>query len=220
MDTGLRTVKLEYDNVGGNYYDKYGTRNPIAQRLLKGFLQAFDELSAQSQAETAYEIGCGEGMLSFRLLGRGMRVQGSDVDPPIVEEANRRANELGYGKPFDTRDLFDVTEARANADLLVCCEVLEHIPMPSNALDHLARLTHRYLLISVPREPLWRVLNVARCKYLSSLGNTPGHINHWSSRQFLTALAKRFDIVAVRKPLPWTMALCRLRNASVSECSL
>ena len=39
-----------------------------------------------------------------------------------------------------------------------------------------------HLLVSVPREPLWRALNVARGAYLRELGNTPGHVNHWSKR--------------------------------------
>ena len=36
----------------------------------------------------------------------------------------------------------------------------------------------------MPREPLWRGLNMARGAYLKDLGNTPGHVNHWSKRSF------------------------------------
>jgi hypothetical protein len=63
----------------------------------------------------------------------------------------------------------------------------------------------------VPREPLWRVLNLARGKYLADLGNTPGHVNHWSRGGFLDLLSRRFEIVEARTPLPWTMALCKVR---------
>ena len=48
-------------------------------------------------------------------------------------------------------------------------------------------------------------------KYIADFGNTPGHVNHWSRRGFLDLLARRFEIVAVRAPLPWTMALCKVR---------
>ena len=47
----------------------------------------------------------------------------------------------------------------------------------------------RWLLVSVPREPLWRGLNLARGSYLRELGNTPGHLNHWSKRRFASLLA-------------------------------
>jgi 2-polyprenyl-3-methyl-5-hydroxy-6-metoxy-1,4-benzoquinol methylase len=214
MSSSSTSAALGYDNVGGNFYDKYNTRNPIARYLVDGFLKAFDELASMSNAKTAYEVGCGEGMLSLRLLAKGLRVHGSDVDPDIVEEANRQAEESDYGKPFTLRNLYDLDESEGAAQLVVCCEVLEHIPDPAAALDRLARLARPCLLLSVPREPLWRILNMARGKYLLALGNTPGHINHWSSRQFLELLAERFEIIAVHQPLPWTMALCRQREPS------
>ena len=95
------------------------------------------------------------------------------------------------------------------AELVVCCEVLEHVDDPVAGLETLAGLARPWLLVSVPREPLWRALNLARLKYVGELGNTPGHLNHWSRRGFLDFLAERVELVEVRSPLPWTMALCR-----------
>lgn len=212
MDRPSLAPKVEYDNVAGNYYDKYESRNPIARALMDGFLRAFDDLSAESGAKTAYEVGCGEGNLSMRLHARGVKVAGSDLEPSIVEEANRRAQASSGCAPFAVRNVYDLDRSDVDVDLVVCCEVLEHIPRPSDAIDRLAAITRSHLLVSVPREPLWRILNMARGKYLSSLGNTPGHLNHWSSSGFLADIGRRFEIVAVRKPLPWTMALCRPRT--------
>ncbi|WP_206599319.1 class I SAM-dependent methyltransferase [Methyloceanibacter stevinii] len=204
-------AQIDYDNVAGNYYDKYESQNPIARALMDGFLRAFDELSAQSGAKTAYEVGCGEGNLSMRLRARGLEVGGSDLEPSIVDEANKRAEALNSGALFAVRNLYELDRSEVDADLIVCCEVLEHIPQPSDAIDQLATITRSHLLVSVPREPLWRILNMARGKYLSALGNTPGHLNHWSPLGFLADISRRFEIVDVRKPLPWTMALCRPR---------
>ena len=61
----------------------------------------------------------------------------------------------------------------------------------------------------MPREPIWRLLNLARGKYVAELGNTPGHVQHWSSAAFLRLVRRYFEVLAVRTPLPWTMALCR-----------
>jgi hypothetical protein len=52
---------------------------------------------------------------------------------------------------------------------------------------------------------------MARGKYLGALGNTPGHVNHWGRGAFLQLMSRRFDILQVRSPLPWTMVLCRRR---------
>jgi hypothetical protein len=68
------------------------------------------------------------------------------------------------------------------------------------------------VVVSVPREPIWCGLNMVRGKYFSKLGNTPGHIQHWSSSDFVNLVSKYFDVVEVKKPLPWTMLLCRVKE--------
>ena len=199
-------------NIPGNYYDKYNTSNPVAKFLMDGFLSSFDSLVAMANAKRVYEVGCGEGYLSSRLLDRGMDVRGSDLELVAVEEANLKASRLGHGQPFSVRSLYDLCPSEAAADLVVCCEVLEHLSDPNAALRVLSRLASPYLLVSVPREPIWRLLNVARGTYLTSFGNTPGHVQHWSSGSFTRLLQRYLEIVEIRHPLPWTMALCRAPN--------
>jgi 2-polyprenyl-3-methyl-5-hydroxy-6-metoxy-1,4-benzoquinol methylase len=195
----------------GNHYDKYHTANPIARRLMQGFLDAFDALAARVPASPALEIGCGEGELSIRLARRGFSMRGFDISSEIVEEARRRARQAGVEATFRTQPIETIDVSTEAAPFVVCCEVLEHIDDPARGVDTLADLAQPWLLASVPREPVWRVLNMARGKYLAELGNTPGHINHWSRRGFLELLSRRFEIVETRTPLPWTMALCKRR---------
>ena len=80
------------------------------------------------------------------------------------------------------------------------------------ALAELARLSRGGLVLSVPREPIWRVANMARGKYIGALGNTPGHIQHWSRRSFAELVGSQFDVVGVRSPFPWTMVAARSRT--------
>lgn len=195
----------------GNFYDKYRTANPIARHLMQGFLGAFDALVARVPVSAALEIGCGEGELAIRLAQRGFRVRGCDISSAIVDEARRRAHQAGIAAAFWQQPIESIDVRAEAAPLVVCCEVLEHLDDPLRGVDTLAELAQPYLLASVPREPLWRVLNLARGKYLADLGNTPGHVNHWSRRDFLAVLARRFDILDTRAPLPWTMALCKRR---------
>jgi 2-polyprenyl-3-methyl-5-hydroxy-6-metoxy-1,4-benzoquinol methylase len=96
--------------------------------------------------------------------------------------------------------------------MVVCCEVLEHLDDPERALRALALLNTEYYVFSVPREPIWRVLNFMRGKYLGQLGNTPGHLQHWSATSFQKLISRYFDIDERRFPLPWTMLLCRGRE--------
>jgi 2-polyprenyl-3-methyl-5-hydroxy-6-metoxy-1,4-benzoquinol methylase len=196
---------------GGNHYPKYTVRNPIARRLVDGFLAALAEMADRSGAAQVHEIGCGEGFLSTMLARRGFAVRGSDVCPSAIAIARRRATDLDLPVTCGVADLYDLTAPADGAELVVCCEVLEHLTDPARALGILARLAQPHLIVSVPREPLWRMLNLARGRYWRALGNTPGHLQHWSARGFLSLLEAHVEVRAVRTPLPWTMALCRSR---------
>ena len=88
--------------------------------------------------------------------------------------------------------------------------MLEHIPDPDAVVAEMARVGRSHLLVSVPHEPLWRMLNVARGAYLRDLGNTPGHINHFSAASFKALLGRHGEVVQARSPFPWTMLLVRV----------
>lgn len=192
----------------GNFEDKYETANPIARRLVNGFLTAFDDLASRVRPRSIHEIGCGEGKLTERLAATGAAdIRGSDLEASVFAEARLRLPSDRFR--FQAKSLYDMTRRADGADFIVCCEVLEHVEDPSRALDILHALGAETYLFSVPREPIWRVLNVARGKYWRDFGNTPGHLNHWSRDGFLRFLSRRFDVIETRAPLPWTMALCR-----------
>jgi 2-polyprenyl-3-methyl-5-hydroxy-6-metoxy-1,4-benzoquinol methylase len=93
---------------------------------------------------------------------------------------------------------------------VVCCEVLEHLDHPEKGMAELYRILKKdgVALVSVPHEPIWRVLNLARFKYVSDMGNTPGHLNHWTRSQFKDFAQKiGFTVVKDNSPFPWTMLL-------------
>jgi hypothetical protein len=90
---------------------------------------------------------------------------------------------------------------------VLAIEVLEHVPGPDAALRRARpRVLTATLVASVPFEPVWRLGNMARRRYLRDLGNTPGHVNHWTRWGFGRASsAARFTVDRVASPLPWTM---------------
>ena len=139
-------------------------------------------------------------------------MRASDFSSEVVRVAQAELANRGYRVAWHVASIYDLDPATDAAEMVVCCEVLEHLEHPTRALEVLARLARPYLLVSVPREPLWRALNVMRGKYLLQLGNTPGHLNHWTRRGFVDFLSPSFDIVDLRTPLPWTVALCRAKG--------
>jgi len=199
--------------VIGNTYDKYGSKNPIVRRIMAGFSGALSSLVAQAKPSSIHEVGCGEGYWVRLWSSQGIETRGSDFSEKVIELARENSKERSLPEDiFSIRSIYDLEQGRDSADLLVCCEVLEHVDDPSSALAALQRTASNYVIVSVPREPIWRVLNMIRGKYWGQLGNTPGHLNHWSSRSFIRLVSKYFDIVEIKKPLPWTMLLCRVRR--------
>lgn len=198
--------------VIGNSYDKYGSRNPLVRHLMRGFERALDGLVARADPRTIHEVGCGEGYWVLRWRERGIEARGTDFSGRVIEMAQANAAERGLSADvFAVRSIYDLEPGRDGADLVVCCEVLEHLEDPARGLRALAEVARGHLIVSVPREPIWRLLNLARGKYIGDLGNTPGHLQHWSKRSFIAFMQARFDVVEVRQPLPWTMLLCRPR---------
>jgi len=209
--SGASGVTVSRDGVvTGNTYDKYGSTNPVVRRLMSGFERALDALMERARPRSLLDVGCGEGVLVHRWAERlpDARLMGIDLEEESIQAgwAQRRAPNLEYR----TMPAQDLPFAGNEFELATAIEVLEHVPDPEHTLAEMARCAERHLLVSVPREPLWRMLNMARGAYLAQLGNTPGHVNHWSKRSFVALLAHYGEVVEVRSPFPWTMLLVRL----------
>jgi 2-polyprenyl-3-methyl-5-hydroxy-6-metoxy-1,4-benzoquinol methylase len=196
--------------VTGNTYDKYGSANPLVKRMMAAFERTLDELLAAAPSVSLLDVGCGEGVLVHRWAQRlpTARVVGIDLEEPSIQAGweQHQAPNLEY-KVMRAENL---PFADGEFELACAIEVLEHVSDPEHTLAEMVRCASGHLLVSVPREPLWRMLNMARGAYLRELGNTPGHLNHWSKRSFVGLLERHGEVVQARSPFPWTMLLVRV----------
>jgi 2-polyprenyl-3-methyl-5-hydroxy-6-metoxy-1,4-benzoquinol methylase len=196
--------------VLGNTYDKYGSRNPLTRMLMASFERNVDDLLLSTSPESVLDVGCGEGVVTQR-WARAIapaRIVGLDLDDPALAAhwAKRQEPNLEYvahgaqALPF----------ADGEFAVATAIEVLEHVPNPRATLAEMARCARDHLLVSVPHEPLWRALNMARGAYWRELGNTPGHVNHFSKRAIVALCAEHGEVIETRMPFPWTMVLVQL----------
>jgi ubiquinone/menaquinone biosynthesis C-methylase UbiE len=192
----------------GNSYDKYASKNPIEQRLMSGFFGCLEALLPTTAPVSILEVGLGEGEVSERISRRYPDARLVGIDLPDKELAAAWQSK-GLASAF--ADIAQLPFPDDAFDLVLAIEVLEHVPDPAAALAELARVARGNLVLSVPREPIWRIANMARGKYLGDLGNTPGHIQHWSRRSFTRLVASHFTVAEVRNPFPWIAVSAQVR---------
>lgn len=188
----------------GNVYDKYGTSHPLERRIVDRFLDTVGGLYRTASPSSALEVGCGEGRLATRLVRAGPRPTRFHACDLSLERLDPAADP---GIRFLEASIYELPYPDRAFDLVVCCEVMEHLDDPDRGLAELVRVARGAVLVSVPWEPVWRAANLARGRYWRDLGNTPGHVQHFTRRGLLRLLRPRLRPVDVRRPFPWTVVL-------------
>jgi ubiquinone/menaquinone biosynthesis C-methylase UbiE len=198
--------------VIGNHIQKYTARNPairlLTERWVANLDRVFGEVSMApgTPAARTLEVGCGEGVIAARMHRRWGEVVALDLP-----DAGLRADWRQHAGPrFLHASAHELPFADNRFDVVVAAEVLEHLPDPDRGLREMARVCRRHLVLSVPREPIFRSCNLVTGRYVRDLGNTPGHLNHWSKRGFVRFVSQVAEVREVTSPFPWTTVWAEL----------
>ncbi len=171
-------------------HHKYNGHNRFYMHHLERFMQAYTEMLAATEPATVLDAGCGEGYATdfmARLLP-GVQFTGIDLSGEAVAFAREQ---FGEAATFEQGSLYELPFADGHFDAVVCSEVLEHLDHPEKALAELARVARHHVLLTVPREPIF--------KWLNDLGRAlgfspdPGHVNFWTPKSFEHFVRAHFD---------------------------
>lgn len=189
-------------------YEKFQTGNPVVRRLIASFYEKARRMIAPLDPTTVLDAGCGEGESLERFVDLLPEDPvGVDLNPDSVAFAQERLPAARIRQA----DILDLPFGDSRFDLVICLEVLEHIPEPAPALAELARVSHSDILISAPHEPWFRLGSFARGKYVRTWGNQPEHVNHWNRASLRSFLERQVEVVSLEASLPWLLAHCRPR---------
>ena len=194
-----------------HYLGKDKNPNPIAKMLTHGFFDAVGRsLKTLPTDFRILEVGCGPGESTkniMRLLN-GQYFEASEFEQRLVDLHLQQ----GFPVTLSQESVYSMRRADNAFDCVLLLEVLEHLDDFEKALSEIFRVARDSVIVSVPNEPLWRVLNFLRGKYWSAWGNTPGHIHHWSRRSFCELVQKYGDVETIQSPVPWTIIHAKVRN--------
>jgi len=201
IDDSKLKATPELEDFAGKYEDS----NVISKYLVNNYFKAVKKLIFKTtNVKFAHEIGAGEGRSTMRISEMVPQLSASEYVPNLISIAIRNNPDLTIFQ----ESVYSLQYNNDKVDLVFLLEVLEHLDYPEIALEELKRISSRYLILGVPREPLWRVLNMCRLKYIKDLGNTPGHLNHWSKSSLIKLIeAKYGKVIAIETPIPWTIVL-------------
>jgi 2-polyprenyl-3-methyl-5-hydroxy-6-metoxy-1,4-benzoquinol methylase len=182
---------------------EYDNSNPLVKYLINNFYTKLEQIIEKTgDCKSYFEVGCGAGESSKRIhkmLSENKKFEASDFDKRYVELLNEKKMPF----PVSQQSIYEIQKADNAYDCVICLEVMEHLEYPEKAVKELFRVASKSVIISVPNEPIWRILNMTRLKYLKDYGNTPGHLNHFNA-QSITKLIENYGTVRkISKPLPW-----------------
>ena len=202
---------------------KYLNPNPLQRYLVRRFHRRIASLLKATGAERMLDAGCGEGfVISYLLQGNdGLTITGIDcsleaieiarlmMQPVLSEACPELRRRVEGGVFFDVGDLREMPYDDDSFDLVMCLEVLEHLPDPHRGLCELRRVTSAHCLVSVPHEPFFRATNFLRGKHVPAWGRDPEHLQHWTAGQFRRLVEQYFEIERFVYSFPWVIALGR-----------
>ena len=192
-------------DAAGQDAAKYGTTNPVVQRLLARWLGRLTAVLG-TPTGTVVDVGVGEGFALERMFPDGTAPGGSVValeyrhDKALVAAAKLPAVSVVRG------DAGVLPFPDAGADLVTSIEVLEHLPRFEQAVAEMARICRGRLVVSVPWEPWFRLGNLGRGKNMARLGNDPEHVQAFTPARLERALRAEFDQVRITRAFPWLIA--------------
>lgn len=204
VEPGPGAFGQETDNAA-----KYDRAGGVERRLLDRFRARLQASVLPLAPARVLDAGCGEGHVTAWL--REALPAGEITGVEGRAEALVAFRERNPGLDAVEGDLGELPFADASFDLVVCTEVLEHLPDPRQALGELARVCAGHLLLTVPHEPFFRAGNLARGRYVSRLGSTPGHLSTWGRRAFLRTVSTEAEPVRWMSLFPWQGVLARPR---------
>src|SRR5262249_4651850 len=131
----------EYDQGWDTKWDDMKKYGPMSRHVRRNIKHLIRPLSFES----VLDVGCGQGSFLSELCSEFPRIKphGTDISSSALDLAQKKVKNGRFWVLDATKEYLD-----EKFDVIVCSEVLEHIPEDVAALENICRMTGKYLVIS------------------------------------------------------------------------
>lgn len=169
-----------------NQWDKWNdmkTYGPMSRHVRSIILQILKPLKFKS----VLDVGCGVGTLlnDLQQTYPNTKLSGTELFDDSLKIARQRLPQAKFQRLDLVKD-----KLKHKSDLVLCIDVLEHIPADTLAMKHLAEMTNKYVLVVVPLGPLFEIEK-----------ERVGHVHGYSKKEFDTKL--RTVGLTITKSIQW-----------------
>ena len=192
---------------------KHTSHNPLQQLLIRNYYQRLIALLKKLPVVSILDAGCGEGFTLNRMRSERIGKQLSGIDNSTA--ALKLAIKIHPRFHYTAGNIYKLPYPAGKFDLVICTEVLEHLQYPVTAVNEVKRVSQKYCLFSVPHEPWFRLVNFFRGKYISTWGNHPENIQHWSKMSFSRLISQTgLKLIAEITAFPWLIILAKKNHSN------
>ena len=197
-------IKEQFDNEISSNYKKHTTSKGLRKHLIDHFnctLLSYINKICKDNVYSLLDIGCGEGFILKLIVEQQDKIALFGCD--INELALLHAKTFVPSATFFQNDEYFTKLEDNSFDCIICTEVLEHIKEPEKMLKKIQEISRKYVILSVPHEPFFRLGNLLSGKYINTLGNHPEHLQHFGISKFRTICNKYFNEIDCKDVFPW-----------------
>ncbi len=202
---------IEENHMERDHMEKlYSSKNLLIKYIHMGRLKKIMSLIPKRKNIKILDAGCGEGqllsMISKKFGSLNLKLYGTDITTISLKSAKKRIKNT----KFSLQDLRNLDYKDEFFDIIICTEVIEHIPEYKKVLKELKRVLKKVgtLIISFPNEFLW---TISRFFLRRKPIREPGHVNSFSPKKIIKEVnlkvKKRINIPF---ELPSFLALTRI----------
>ncbi|HLK70427.1 MAG TPA: bifunctional 2-polyprenyl-6-hydroxyphenol methylase/3-demethylubiquinol 3-O-methyltransferase UbiG [Steroidobacteraceae bacterium] len=131
----------KFDVLAHEFWDPRGAFHTL--HALNPVRLAYISARAMLVGRRVLDVGCGGGLLCEAMTRTGAVVTGIDMAPAMIEVARLHAQESALGIHYELSSAEQYVQMHAGEppfDVIVCMELIEHVPEPARLFDALARL--------------------------------------------------------------------------------